>query len=266
MDASDHGARGGVAAALWNGDTRPSSLSCLLARLAMGLSTEGVRTCPVSGQTLVEVLGTVVTIIGLVVVAPYEAGRLVAELSRALVRLGHKARASAARVLPFLRRDATVHGVAAHGSIKAGGSARVIARAGLRPDRNVEDRLNVLERAVTGIWAEVDDLRNDHREEVAELRRQIEAVSGEVAALRRTVDERYQNARELNARGFPLAAVGVVVANVPSLFLSWWWLLLFIPLCWVAVAPVRKTARDTWSEIVKGATRYRPQRAVGQSV
>jgi hypothetical protein len=213
----------------------------------------------VSGQTLVEALGTVVTIVGLVVVAPYEAGRMVAELWRAVVRLGHKARASAARILPFLRRDATVHGAAAQLNIGVGGAAKAVVRPGLRQSASVEDRLTVLERAVTGIWTEVDDLRKEHKERVAELRKRIETVSGEVAALRRTVEERYQNARELNARGFPLAAVGALVANVPSLFLSWWWLLLFVPLCWVAVAPMRKTACDTWSEIVKGAAHYRPE-------
>lgn len=60
-------------------------------------------------QEWVQVLGSFVTIAGLVVVAPYEAGRTLPDLGHGVVTVLNRLRGWLARWLPFLRKNASVN-------------------------------------------------------------------------------------------------------------------------------------------------------------
>lgn len=175
----------------------------------------------------VQIVGTVVTVAGLVVVAPREAGRVPADLWRWVRRAGATLRGWAARVLPFLRRthSATLAGTMPITSASLTGEVSV--RNGLTSTGSHDEQLEQLRQAVVGLRGEIDALdgRTFRRFEGVHKRvTEVEAAHRDFAA---KIEEQMRSAAVLNARGFPLAAAGAVLAGIPFAFESWWWTPLF---------------------------------------
>ena len=193
----------------------------------------------------VHLVGTFVTIIGLVVVAPFEAGRVLPDVFRAVLLGGRRVRAWFARWLPFLRRSVTFAGSGSvAGTSRVSGSA--FGRRVPGDEGSVEEQLVAIRRAVVLIHEELDGLRADQIALRHELTGRLERLVLDHAELRQSV-EAYQSAeRQLNAQGFPLAALGALLSGVPNPWLVTetpsgvsptlaWWPLLAVGLVAVAV-------------------------------
>lgn len=175
----------------------------------------------------VQALGTLVTIAGLVVVAPYEAGRTLPDLGRAVLTGLHGVGGWLARWLPFFRRDVTANQGTAVGVLRLQGSAR--ARVGLGEEGiTPEEQLVRLRAAIVSIYGELDGLWLEISRTRADLAGRVDQLGQEHARLQEAVDRHRREQGEVNARGFPLAAAGALLAGVPWWFASWWWSPLFL--------------------------------------
>lgn len=202
---------------------------------------------------LVPLLGTLVTVAGLVVAAPYAAGRLLPDVWAVIRHRGDQMRA---RIAQWLRWDVLVNAGSLNGTLPIVSSAfgSGVVRRVARADESVEKQVAALRRAVELIHVELDDLRDEQVATRAELGERLDRVSAELAELRQHVQAQEAQARQLDARGFPLAAVGALVAGLPNApFTWWWWALLAIGALAAAVA-VRWLCEpgSTRAEVLKG--------------
>lgn len=202
-----------------------------------------------NGERWVETLGAAVAIIGLVVVAPYQAGKALPDLGRWLGRRWEEVRVRLARFLPFLRRRRLIISVPTGFLTLSSQAAGDVTRA-WRTDATVAEQLSELRDAV-------DDLRTRH----GKLRSGTEARFDQVDArfreheqahtgLEAKIKERDREAARLNARGFPLAALGTALAGTPFWFVSLWWTPLFVLAVGLAANFLREAApkiREGWS-------------------
>lgn len=189
---------------------------------------------------VMQVVGTVVTITGLVVVAPYEAGRVVPDVWRAIRSGGRRARVWLSSWLPFLHLDATIHGVAGGSVAIARSAIWGVGRVGLTDQGTTEEQLAAIRHAVESIYSELTGLREGQNALKAELTQRLDQLTQDLAELRRAIADQQQTQRKLNAKGFPLAALGALLAGTPASWLvlvptdpaaaprpTWaWWLLL----------------------------------------
>lgn len=185
---------------------------------------------------LVPLLGTLVTVTGLVVAAPHAAGRMLPDVWASIRHSSHQLRGWAARWLPWLRREGVLH--AASGAAAGGLVFRGKARArGVVGGGTVAEQLASLHRAVESIHGELDELRSEHKALGDELHGRLDQLSAELSELRQHVEAQEEQARQVDARGFPLAAVGALVAGLPAAPLTWgWWVLVAVGGAGAAVA------------------------------
>lgn len=199
---------------------------------------------------VVQMVGTVVTITGLVVVAPYEAGRVVPDVWRTIRSGGRRARDRLSRWLPFLHRGATVHGVVAGSVAVARSTIWGVGRVILTDQGTMEEQVAAIRHAVESIHSELTGLREDQNALKAELIQRLDKLTRDLAELRLAIAEQQQTQRQLNAKGFPLAALGALLAGTPASWLvvvpsdpaappvpTWaWWLLLALGVVGMGVA------------------------------
>jgi hypothetical protein len=176
-------------------------------------------------QELVQVLGALVTIAGLVIVAPFEAGRALPAVWRWTAPVRSRARELLSRVLPFLRRNIRVNIGSATG-VTSRVTASITGRVGLTDQGTTKEQLAAIRAAVASIHSELDGLRAEDRAIRTELTVKLDQLAEDHAALRQALAEQRQEQGQLNARGFPLAAVGALLAGLPSSWLAaaGWWL------------------------------------------
>lgn len=221
---------------------------------------------------LLQAVGTLVTIAGLVVVAPVEAGRVVPELWAWLTRQGQRARGWAARWLKFLRRDGQVNAGSMHGVVAILSSVWAVGRVGLSDQGTTEEQLEALRRAVDGIYSELTRVHEDHNALKAVLTQRLDQLTQDLAELRQRVEEHQREQTRLNGRGFPLAAVGALLAGMPGAWLvsetvwpdgststgpSWlWWPLAAVGAGAVTVAV--RWLRQAWQDVRAGWREARP--------
>lgn len=96
--------------------------------------------------------------------------------------------------------------------------ARIGTADGSQP---VAVQLESLRNALASVHNELDQLWAGHHELRAELVERLQRLEAEVAELQRQQDEQQEQARQVDARGFPLAAVGALVAGWPGEWLPW---------------------------------------------
>jgi hypothetical protein len=211
-------------------------------------------------QELVQVLGALVTIAGLVIVAPFEAGRALPAVWRSTAPARSRARNWLSRWLPFLRRDIRVNIADMAGGLSViTGSAT--GRMGLTDQGTTEEQLTAIRAAVASIHTELDGLRAEDRALRAELTVKLDQLAEDHAALRRDLEEQWQEQGQLNARGFPLAAVGALLAGVPGSWLAaaGWWLAGPLVAVWaVAAAIAGRWLWDARDKLAAGWHAFRP--------
>lgn len=204
-------------------------------------SRSGCYTGPVEQlAVVVQFVGTLVTVAGLVVVAPYAVGRAIPDAWRATAGARNRVHGWAARLLPWLRGDAAVHAVSAslNGTIRITGEA--FGRVGPGSVGTVEEQLASLRRAVESIHAELDGLRTGQTALRAELVARLERLEAAQDELRQAVEAQQDERAKLDARGIPLAAVGALLAGWPAVWLPWWLaVVLLLVAGMAAVAAVR---------------------------
>lgn len=182
--------------------------------------------CLEQAAAAVQMLGTVVTIAGLMVVAPHAMGAIGRTVWSALVKLVRSFRkASTPPPVPVNRGAlfATLPGV----SIARGGSSRLYA------DGSVEDRLKALlseiERlsaTVVGLESRLEKLAGEMREGLAASEVRVAEVRDEakhgIEALAEKYEKEKRHQERLNTFGFPVAAFGALLAGTPSIWLLSW--------------------------------------------
>ena len=188
---------------------------------------------------LVQTLGTFVTILGLVVVAPRAAGRVLPSLWRGVL--------SVVAALQGRRASVTVAGPPDQRRL-------IVAQS---TDWNVEspdnlshdERLARLEQAVTDGQVEASRLKMALADLDARTAARYSELEGRSSDLQRHVQEGESRQEHLNSRGFPLAAMGALLAGTPCWFATWWWLPLFLLVIGVGL---RWLFWDSRSELLAG--------------
>ena len=212
-------------------------------------------------QELVQVLGALVTIAGLVIVAPFEAGRALPAVWRSTASAMRRARSWLSRWLPFLRRNIRVN-IGSSTRVTSRVTASATGRMGLTDQGTTEEQLAAIRAAVASIHSELDGLRADDRALRAELTVKLDQLAEDHAALRRDLEEQWQEQGQLNARGFPLAAVGALLAGVPGSWLAaaGWWLAGPLLAVWaVAAAIAGRWLWDARDQLAAGWHAFRPR-------
>lgn len=166
---------------------------------------------------VVQTMGTLVTIAGLVVVAPFEAGQLLPNglgvIRRGVGWLGTRL----IRLLPDRRgREHQAHPLTSVSTSRSMSWGDLGVRTAIHG--TPEEQLDAVRRAVIGIYAELDYLLARQQEGTQESRAAVEQLSQSQAELRKRLEEQESKERRLNMRGFPLAAVGALLAGTPG---SW---------------------------------------------
>lgn len=189
-------------------------------------------------------VGVSIALVGSFVVAP-DGGRLLwGSLGTTLRRQGNRARATLARMLPFLRRDATAR-PATIGVTASVPQATAVTSSGRawRPTAPVDERIEALRQHITEVEGRLNTTAGLLRQEtsdraaaVAELDRTLKA---DLAELRRLLDEKDRDAALIDARGLPVIGFGILLSGVPETLASIPWHLGWLfPALGVAAATV----------------------------
>jgi hypothetical protein len=211
-------------------------------------------------QEMVQALGAVVTIVGLLVVAPYEAGRVPPAVWHSITQAGSRVRGWLARWLPFLRRNIRVN-VGDMVGILSGVTFSATGHVGVTDKGTTKEQLTAIRAALTSIHGELDGLRAVDAAIRAELTAKFKQLSEDHAATRQALEDQRQEQGALNARGVPLAAIGALLTGVPS---SWvagagWWL--SAPLVLVGLVAAGVALRWLWrtrDKLSAGLHSFRP--------
>jgi hypothetical protein len=210
-------------------------------------------------QELVQVLGAVVTIVGLLVVAPYEAGRVPPAVWHSITRALSRVRGWLVRLLRLGKHRTFNTGSMT--AILSGVTISAYGRVGVTDQGSVEQQLAAIRAALTSIHGELDGLRTEDGAIRAELTTKFNQLSGDHAALRDAYEQQRQEQGQLNARGFPLAAVGALLAGLPGAWLAaggWW---LSGPLVLVGIVAAGVALRWLWKtrdKLALGLHSFRP--------
>jgi hypothetical protein len=194
-------------------------------------------------QELVQALGALVTIVGLLVVAPYEAGRVPPAVWHSITQAGSRVRGWLSKWLPFLRRHRTFN-VGSLTAITSAVTMSAYGRTGVTDKGTTKEQLAAIRAALTSIHGELDGLRAEDKAIRAELNMKLDHLAEDHAALRQALEEQRKEAGQVNARGFPLAAVGALLAGLPGSWLAAWWVA--VPLVAVGVVAAWVALRWLW--------------------
>lgn len=171
-------------------------------------------------------VGVCVAVIGAVVVEP-NGTRLLLQSSWAwLDRLVRRAHHALVRVLPFLRKDASVKAATATGSAEGTLTFEGMAEGRSASETGTfQEQLDSLRQLVAALKTEVSGLDAEHQVEVANLRRALDALEARLTAdthqMRQELDERERQDARINARGLPVIAAGIFLSGVPDQLAGW---------------------------------------------
>lgn len=176
-------------------------------------------------EYLPQLLGTLVTILGLVVAAPDAAGRL---LPTAYATIARRANQGLAWVDSWRNVEQTNPGQLAATLPRL--TARMQGprvRHALAESATDQEKLTYLCRSVELIHTELDELHDGQRTMKAELSASLDQAMADLSELRQHAQAQQVQSRKVDARGFPLAAVGALVAGVPVVWgdpasIVWW--------------------------------------------
>lgn len=158
-------------------------------------------------------VGTVLTVVGLLVVAPQASGAALAALPLSLLNL-------LARVLPLRRPVSGTLKGASVGRLQFSGYGR--GKRPWDPGASVDDQLSQLRDAVDNLeklhdelQQRVTDVENKAREM---LLAEIEKVEQRIADIEARIANAERDEHEIQTAGFPPAALGALLAGVPEWF------------------------------------------------
>lgn len=192
-------------------------------------------------EECVQALGTITTMAGLLVIAPYQAGRSPRDLVRAIAGFLKRLRGG--------RRRVVVHAATAWGTGRAGTPH---IRVGLRDDAGTEEKILYLLRAVDGIHDEIVKVKSEAVRRDAEVDQRFAQIEKGHTALAQYIDQQKRDAEHLNARGFPIAILGAFLAGVPFWLVGWGWIPLYLFTIVVVIRGVRRSLpalRDGWKSL-----------------
>jgi len=179
--------------------------------------------------------GVAVAIIGTAVAAPEGTALIWRWVKGAAGRArGWLASTWLVHVLPFLRKSATLHGVAAHLRAEAGVGAVATGVAGWDATASLEGKVDRLHDQMQWVFAEIEKVRQEARDGVAGLRQVVEQQADEL----RTAQQAHQaahaaaqrQAAQVDARGVVLIGVGVIMTGIPDELAYFW------PVGWLFIA------------------------------
>jgi hypothetical protein len=165
-------------------------------------------------------VGVGIALVGCLVVAPAGTGLLWHTAAGWTHQRGHQLRGRLARVLPFLRRDATIRpntvsAVAAVATATVTVSGRVWT-----PSAPVDERIEALRQHIAEVEGRLNEItsklnaeREARERAVAELK---QTLKEETAALCRQLEERERDSARIDARGLPVIGLGVLLSGVPD--------------------------------------------------
>jgi hypothetical protein len=163
-------------------------------------------------------VGVSIALVGAVAVAPGGTKLLLESTWRWLRRRGDQVRSQLARVLPFLRRDVTVHAVSATASVSAGTSLAGTATGRVwEPNSSVDERLEALRKHITEVEGRLNQLNQAVRTEASNSQRvlaELEAtLRAEIIEIRRLLAEEERESALIDARGLPVVAFGILLSG-----------------------------------------------------
>lgn len=199
-------------------------------------------------------VGVFIAVVGAVVVEP-NGTRLLLQSSWAwLRRLVRRAHHALARVLPFLRKGASVKAAA------TGVGEGILTVEGMAVGRTAsetgtpQEQLDSLRQLVVALETVVNGLAADLQVEVANRRQALDALEARLTAdthqVRQELDERERQDARINARGLPVIAAGIFLSGVPDQLAGWLypfgWLWPIVAL-WLAVTAAVPSVRRTFA-------------------
>jgi hypothetical protein len=186
-----------------------------------------------------QFVGVGVAVVGLVVTAPSGTKKLVVSTWGWLQRRGNHMRHHLARLLPFLRRDGTMHGTTAVGSAVATSWASLSAEGWAWPAAApADERIEALRKHVLEVEGRLNDVRRQLRDEtrlreqsVADLERKVRV---ELEQLQQSIIIRDHQSATVDARGLPVVAAGIILSGLPEELanflypLGWLWVIVAV--------------------------------------
>ncbi len=205
---------------------------------------------------LIQFIGTAVTVAGLIVAAPRTAGRVVADAGRFVKR-------SRERLLRWLRiRPREVNRGVLNAQLSGPPTATWHGRPVRQPIKGtLKTRLTYLEQWTAELS---DDLRRHEQathHALRDLRAQLNDLSANHSQLRVQIELESAEQETLNHRGFPLAALGALLAGIPGAWLAaagWCAVTLVLMIGGGAALHAGAAIWQSRGELWKGARAYSP--------
>jgi len=167
----------------------------------------------------IKYVGVIISLVGVFVIAP-DATRLFVNEIRAW---GKRQRARAleplAKIWPRRRRTSAVS-ISASGALSVSlGRASVTVRSlAWTPSAPVDERIEMLRKWLLNLEERHNRLSEELRSEIARWREAVDAVekklAEEIAQIRSHLEEQRQHTARLDARGFPVLGIGIVLTNL----------------------------------------------------
>ena len=202
-----------------------------------------------------QFVGVGVAVVGLVVTAPSGTKKLFVSTSGWLQRRGNQVHHHLARLLPFLRRDATLQGTSAVGTAMATFGAVASAEGWAWPAGSpADERIEALRKHLMEVEGRLNEVRRQLRDEtrareqsLTELERRIRVELGQ---LQQSIISRDQQSARIDARGLPVVAAGIVLSGLPEELagflypLGWLWVFVAVAMAVGVSVSAWRDARD----------------------
>jgi hypothetical protein len=202
-------------------------------------------------------LGVIVAVVGAFLANPDATMHIGRTIWSGAQKTGRRARGMAARLIPALRKGATVHGVpmggsAALGHVEATGRGMVA----WGPDATVEHKIEILDQRTRSLDREVGELKRDLSQAEKRLRKElageVEQLHREASSIRAAVEKLRQDIARSDASALPIVVVGIVLTGLAPDIAGWWmWAALVLLLGavvlagWLSWRIVRDYRRET---------------------
>jgi len=165
-------------------------------------------------------VGVLIAIAGTAVAAPDGTARAWRNVKEGSRRVGRKAHAAMARLLPWFRKEANIPGVTLNGGVRFPAPSIQATGHVWYPDADVEAKVQLLHQQMDRAYEEIARVEREARTRDAELTRLIEDRVSELKAaareLRQLFDVREERAVRVDARAVILIGLGVVMTGVPD--------------------------------------------------
>lgn len=199
------------------------SLSAALGTLTYGHATTGPIALHDAGPTLADGIrwsGIIVACAGALVAAPGGVARIRDGIMDTAWKLWRRLLGQLARVLPWLGKDANVPPATARGSVRIP-TPRISGRGWVWNENDPDaQKIDALRRQILELWEELSRAQQQARAGTealrTELMRDLAALRADHHAVIQQHEQEKRQDAQIDARGLPLVALGIVLTGVPD--------------------------------------------------